>query len=85
MPKIVRLGDVGSHGGQVVSSASGWWCEGKLIARRGDLYACPIHGVNPIVDGSSRWLCEGREIARHGDRTACGASLISGAQKWSCD
>ncbi|WP_242221698.1 PAAR domain-containing protein [Shinella zoogloeoides] len=84
MPRIVRLGDTGTHGGAVITSASKWKCEGKLIARRGDLYACPIHGVNPIVQGSSRWKCENADIARHGDATACGASLISGASKWEC-
>jgi uncharacterized Zn-binding protein involved in type VI secretion len=85
MPLIVRLGDPGSHGGSVVSSASKWRCEGALIARKGDTYSCPIHGPNPIVGGSSIWKCEGADIARHGDPTACGASVISGAAKWSCD
>ncbi|MBN9056780.1 MAG: PAAR domain-containing protein [Rhizobiales bacterium] len=85
MPRIVRLGDAGSHGGSVITSASKWKCEGKLIARKGDLYACPIHGVNAITEGSGRWKCEGADIARHGDSTACGASLISGALRWECD
>lgn len=79
MPLIVRLGDTGSHGGQVVTSASKWKCEGELIVRLGDMYACPIHGLNPIVQASSKWTCEGALVARHGDATACGATLISGA------
>lgn len=85
MPLVVRLGDAGSHGGSVVSSASKWVCEGPLIARKGDTYDCPLHGLNPIVEGSGKWICEGAPIARHGDATACGATLISGAAKWSCD
>ncbi|TCR07264.1 PAAR domain-containing protein [Neorhizobium sp. JUb45] len=85
MPRIARLGDSGTHGGSIISAASKWKCEGALIARRGDLYACPIHGTNPIVGGSSKWKCEDAEIARHGDATACGASIISGASKWECD
>lgn len=85
MPLIVRLGDTGSHGGAVVSAASKWQCEGSLIARQGDIYACPVHGLNPIVQGSPKWRCEGSPIARHGDATACGATLISGAAKWDCD
>jgi uncharacterized Zn-binding protein involved in type VI secretion len=84
MPLIVRLGDAGSHGGAVASAASKWRCEGALIARKGDIYACPIHGLNPIIGGSGKWKCEGAPIARHGDTTACGASLISGASKWTC-
>ncbi len=85
MPLIVRLGDTSSHGGAVISSAAKWRCEGALIARKGDAFSCPLHGVVAIVSGSGRWTCEGAEIARQGDTTACGASLISGAAKWSCD
>lgn len=85
MPLIVRLGDGGSHGGAVASAASRWRCEGLPIARTGDIYACPIHGPNPIVGGSAKWLCEGAGIARHGDATACGATLISGATRWQCE
>lgn len=84
MPLIVRLGDTGTHGGQVVTSASKWLCEGALIARIGDIYDCPLHGPNPIVEGSPKWQCEGSPVARHGDATACGATLISGASKWDC-
>jgi len=85
MPLIVRLGDSGSHGGQVVTSASKWKCEGALIARAGDMYACPIHGLNPIAQGSAKWQCEGAPIARHGDLTQCGASLTSGATREYAD
>lgn len=84
MPLIVRLGDTSDHGGAVVTSAAKWTCEGPKIARRTDLFSCPIHGINPIVEGSAKWQCEGLPIARHGDHTACGASLISGASKWDC-
>lgn len=85
MPLIVRKGDAGSHGGAVITGASRWRCEGQPIARLGDIYACPIHGPNPIVSGSGHWRCEGAPIARHGDATACGASLISGAAKWQAE
>ena len=85
MPLIARLGDTGSHGGAVVSSASKWRCEGALIARLGDTYDCPVHGSNPIIEGSGKHQCEGAPIARDGDATACGATLISGASKWACN
>ena len=81
MPLIARLGDTSSHGGEIVTSASKTLCEGKLIARRTDILACPIHGPNPIVEHSEKMLCEGLHVARHGDATACGATLISGATK----
>nr|WP_231691939.1 PAAR domain-containing protein [Enterococcus faecium] len=38
-----------------------------------------------MVSGSSKFICEGDPVARTGDTTGCGASLISGATKWSCD
>ncbi|MGU3387292.1 PAAR domain-containing protein [Methylobacterium sp. D53M] len=85
MSLVVRQGDAGSHGGTVTSGSGRWKCEGLPIARLGDTYACPIHGPNAINAGSGRWKCEGQPIARHGDTTACGATLISGAQRWSCD
>ena len=85
MPLIVRRGDAGSHGGAAITRPARWRAEGAAIARVGDLYACPIHGVNPIVEGSPRWRCEDADIARNGDRTACGAALISGASKWQVD
>lgn len=85
MPFIARLGDTGTHGGAIVTSASNWTCMGPKIARRGDIYACPIHGPNPIVGGSSNWQCEGAPVARDGDLTACGAAIISGQSEWDCD
>lgn len=81
MPLIARLGDTSDHGGSISTSASRSKCEGKLIARQGDILDCPIHGPNPIVEHSSKLLCEGKPVARHGDATQCGATLISGAIK----
>lgn len=85
MPLVVRKGDTGSHGGQVITGSAKYRFEGKECARKGDLYACPFHGTNPIVEGSAKYKVEGQEIARHGDKTACGAALISGATKYSFD
>ena len=81
MPLIARLGDTGTHGGAIITSASKSYVEGELIARKGDLYGCPVHGPNPIVGHSNRLKCEGEFVARHGDATACGATLISGATR----
>lgn len=81
MPLIVRLDDTSDHGGRVITSASKTYAEGMLVARIGDILACPLHGPNPIVEGSPDTYCEGPAVARHGDHTACGAALISGAVK----
>jgi len=81
MPLYARLGDTSTHGGAIVTSAARSKCEGPLIARKGDILACPIHGPNPIVTHSRKQLVEGPFLARQGDLTACGAALISGATK----
>lgn len=81
MPLIVRLGDTSTHGGSVVSSASKSHAEGPLIARLGDILACPRHGPQPIVTASGDTITENSGTARHGDMAACGASLISGASR----
>ncbi len=79
MPKVARYGDPGSHGGTIVTASETVSCEGKKVARKGDTYACPVHGPNPIVQGSSKQSIEGAEVARIGDKTACGAEIVSGA------
>lgn len=78
---IARLGDSSSHGGSIVSSASRTLAEGQLIARVGDILACPLHGLNPIVSGSPDHIVEGQACARTSSVTACGASIIGGASK----
>lgn len=81
MPPVARIGDTGSHGGQIVTGASKLTVEGAKAARVGDTYACPIHGGNPITSGSSITTVEGAALARIGDSTACGATITSGAAK----
>jgi uncharacterized Zn-binding protein involved in type VI secretion len=81
MPLIARLGDPGTHGGEVITSADRSKAEGVLIARIGDIYACPIHGPNPIVSGADISKCEGKPVAVDGSRTRCGASIVATARK----
>lgn len=81
MPLIARLGDPGSHGGAVCSSAAKSKAEGILIARIGDTYCCPIHGPNPITTGAAKSRCEGPLIAFDGSHTACGATIEATAEK----
>lgn len=78
---IARLGDTSTHGGSIVTSASRTYAEGQLIARVGDMLACPIHGLNPIVSGSPDHFVEGQSCARTSSTTACGASIIGGASR----
>lgn len=82
MPLIVLDGDTGSHGGQVVSGCVKSYCEGELIVREGDIYQCPIHGNNPIVDPKTvKSWAEGELIAVDGAVASCGATIISSAVK----
>jgi uncharacterized Zn-binding protein involved in type VI secretion len=76
---IVRLGDMTSHGGTVITASPTHSIGGVGIARVGDSVACPIpgHGVNVIVEGAATYLIGGRMVALHGHRSACGCTLIS--------
>lgn len=74
---IVRLGDLTSHGGSVVTASMTHTIDGIGVARMGDTLACPMHGVNMIVDGESNYLIGERMVALHGHRGACGCTLIA--------
>lgn len=79
MPGVARKGDSGSHGGSIITGSPTGKADGKEIVRVGDLYACPIHGINPIASGSGSYTLDGRKVARLGDRTQCGAVITSGS------
>lgn len=79
MPRVARIGDAGSHGGEIVSGSPNVNCNRIPAARVGDTYACPIHGPNPIVAGSPTVRLNSRDVARIGDPTACGAVIVEGS------
>lgn len=85
MPKIIRLGDTGSHGGTVTTASPDVLAQGQPVARVGDTYTCLIHGPNPIVTGSPNTTANGQAVARVGDTTACGATLLGGAPATFCN
>ncbi|MGJ9416848.1 PAAR domain-containing protein [Massilia sp. CMS3.1] len=70
---IVRLGDLTSHGGKVITASATHSIGGIGIARVGDKVSCPMpgHGVTVIVAGTPTYLIGGRMVALHGDRGAC--------------
>ncbi|MEN0088816.1 MAG: PAAR domain-containing protein [Pseudomonadota bacterium] len=78
---IARKGDAGSHGGKITTGTPNKFCEGKQIACKGDIYDCPIHGPNPIIEGNEKLTFDGRPVAYDGAKTACGASIIAGSTK----
>jgi uncharacterized Zn-binding protein involved in type VI secretion len=76
---IVRLGDLTSHGGRVITASPTHTILGIGIARVGDKLRCPMpgHGVSVIVEGAASFSIGGRMVALHGHRGACGCTLIS--------
>ena len=85
MPRIIRLGDTGSHGGSVTTASPDVWIDGARVARVGDTYNCPEHGPNSITSGSPNVTANDQPIARVGDTTACGATLVGGAPATFCN
>ena len=79
--QVARLGDPSDHGGVIITSASRTMANGILVARMGDMHACPIpgHGITPIVTGSNKMLVEGQPVARVGDVAACGVTIVVGS------
>ena len=74
---IIRLGDLTSHGGKVITASVTHTVGGIGIARVGDQILCPAHGPNVIVEGAPTYLVGGRMVALHGHLGACGCTLIS--------
>lgn len=78
---VATLGDGATHPGVIVTSCARHHANnGSLIARRGDIFACVVHGPNPIVGGVSTVLkVEGAMAALDGSTAACGAAIIARA------
>ena len=76
---VARLGDPGSHGGSISTGSSPIYVNSLPVACVGDLYACPIHGPNPITSGAPHAFGLGKDVAHVGSQTACGASITAGS------
>ncbi|MEW6023061.1 MAG: PAAR domain-containing protein [Pseudomonadota bacterium] len=77
MPKVIRLNDLTSHGGKVVSVAATHFTIGGIaVACVGDKATCPIHGPGSIVEGDARHTVNGVPVAYEGHKTSCGATLL---------
>lgn len=85
MRKIIRKGDLTSHGGKVASiAAAHFTVDGKPIACVGDKCSCPIPGhggIVAIIEGDEEHTVDGKPVAYEGHRTSCGATLIATAGK----
>jgi uncharacterized Zn-binding protein involved in type VI secretion len=75
----VRIGDVTSHGGVIVSGSPNTPVNAIPEARLTDIHICPIHGGNIIVSGSFNTNTNILPNARIGDVCACGACIVTGS------
>ena len=83
MRKVIRLGDMTSHGGKVVSArAAHFRVNGIPVACVGDICSCPVPGHNgcTIATGSAHHRINGVPVAFDGDVTNCGARLRSSSE-----
>lgn len=79
MRGVIRLGDITTHGGNVIQASSEMVVHGRPVALVGDLVTCPQpgHGTNPIIEGSSMMSFNGKAVAIDGCKCVCGCALIS--------
>lgn len=81
MKNVIRLGDITSHGGEVIAASGAAFVNGIAVARQGDACICPLKGHSPcvIAEGDPTVLIGGIPVAFQGHKTSCGATLISSA------
>ena len=79
MRGIIRIGDLTSGGGTVLTGSTVMKFDGIGVARQGDLVFCPLpgHGLNAIATGHSAFKEGGLPVAFLGDLCLCGCVLIS--------
>lgn len=77
MPGVARVGDLISHGGNIVSGSPNVYCNEQKVARLNDSCACAIHGIQPIISASGTVFANSRGVARLGDSVACGATIVT--------
>ncbi|REG61371.1 putative Zn-binding protein involved in type VI secretion [Paraburkholderia sp. BL6669N2] len=75
--QVIVVGDTTTRGGKVITGSQVDVVDGKAIARKGDLVACPEHGVNPIVEGDESLMVDDKPVALEGHHAACGCALVS--------
>lgn len=78
---IARVGDMASHGAQVITGHPTISTNDRNHARVGDLVNCPLHGVNMILSVNNGKVINGNQKAAHVAAVAkCGAQIITGSE-----
>ena len=88
MPKVIRLGDPTSHGGNVISVTATWFTvEGIPVARIGDMCSCPVSGHSgcTVAEGDPHHTVDGIPVAYERHKTSCGAILESTVDSFSVE
>lgn len=76
---VARIGDTSDHGGSIITGSATFNTGGIPVARIGDSFSCPQHGVNPIVSSMVTDADDGgQKLAHIGSKTACGATITTG-------
>lgn len=85
MQKVIRVGDVTTHGGKVISSSTPHFTvDGRAVACIGDRCTCPLPshgGICTIIEGDPSHTIDGLPVAYEGHKTSCGANLIAANEK----
>lgn len=79
---ISRVGDITDHGGVIITGSPDSTCEGRPVARVGDIGTCPLPdhpSIFVILSGASSGTCDGKGIAHVGSPCSCGATVITGS------
>jgi len=81
MPKMVLLGDTGSHPGHMVSASSTFRINDTPVCLEGDLYYCELrgHGTTPVKSPAAGPVCQGRNILYTGATAECGCVIVGTA------
>lgn len=85
MPKVARVDDTISHGGEIIEGSPDVEANGKAVARLGDKVKCRVHGTKVIATASETVFANGKGVARIGDAISCGAVIITGSPDVEAD
>ena len=79
---LIRLGDLGSHGGGMAEASSiDFLVQGLPVCVDGDMYDCTLHGYQPIT-ATGKTTSGGKKLAVDGDQAACGAVITGTGTTW---
>ena len=79
MTSVARLGDTSSHGGAIASASLTVFADGIGVARQGDSFNCPIHGMKTLNANQSVLFADGLAIITVGATATCGAVITQGS------